>query len=690
MRKFPACTLIFVLSLAPPALRADEGLWLLNDFPFARVKEKYNFDLTQGFLDHIRLASTRLYPYGSGSFVSPLGLVFTNHHVASDCIQKLTTAENNYMRDGFYAASLDQEKPCPDLQINVLVRIEDVTDRVTAAAPDNAPPAQANRLRKAEMTRIEKACMDAGGDRCDVVTLYSGGKYHLYVYKKYTDVRLVFAPEESIAAFGGDPDNFTFPRYCLDFTFFRVYENGNPASTEHSLRWSRQGVRDGELTFVSGHPATTGRMLTYAALEFYRDVSYPLILRRSESFARVLEQFSAENEDNRRIARDDLLAWQNSRKAYRGFLAGLRDAGLMRSKLAAENDLRRAVESDPALRRRFGDIWDQVAAAYKEYALFFKQHYLLERAAPGVSRLLEQARRLLRYVEEKAKPGEQRLREYADAALPTVEQFLFSPAPIHPALEKVLLANYFRLLRQELGEEDPTVKSILNGRSPEDAAEYYVTHTELTSPDARKRLAADPVALRNSSDAMLALARTIDGPARRYRKRFEDSVEAVLEAAESRIAQARFAVSGAGDYPDATFTLRISYGPVKGYRDAAGRPVPYATTIEGLYRRATGREPFRLPASWVRARGSLDPNTPFNFVTTNDTHGGNSGSPTINTKGEVIGILFDGNIESLPNRFVYSDQRARSVHVATQVIVEALRKVYRAQRLLKELGLEED
>lgn len=688
MRKFAVLALLLNVSLSFEALLADEGLWLFNDFPTAQVKKKYGFQVTRDFLDHIRLSSARLYPYGSGSFVSPDGLVFTNHHVASDCIQALTTADHNYMRDGFQAPTFEEEKPCSDLQINVLLRIEDVTDRVKRAAPEGAPPAEANRLRKAEMTLVEKACMDSGGDRCDVVTLYSGEEYHLYEYKKYTDVRLVFAPEESIAAFGGDPDNFTFPRYCLDFTFLRVYDNGKPAKTEHYLKWSRQGVQDGELTFVPGNPGTTGRLLTYAALEFYRDVSYPLVLRRVESLARVLEQFSARSADNKRIARDELLGWQNSRKAYRGFLAGLRDPELMKRKLEEENKLRQAVQADPKLRERFGGVWDEVAGAYHEYAGFYKQYYLLERAGTGGSNLLEQARRILRYTEEKAKPNEKRLREYADSALPTVEQFMFSPAPIHPAMEKAVLADYFRLLRQELSGENPMVKSILEGRSPEKAAAYYVGHTKLEDVNERKRLAASVELVRDSSDAMIRLARIIDSPARDLRRRYEDKVEAILDACDSRIAQARFAVYGSGSYPDATFTLRMSYGPVKGYQDAAGKQVPYATIIEGLYQRATGKEPFRLPPSWVRAKKSLDLTTPFDFVTTNDTHGGNSGSPTVNIQGEIVGILFDGNIESLPNRFVYTDERARSVHVASQAIVEALRKVYHAQRALKELGLE--
>jgi hypothetical protein len=669
-------------------LAADEGLWLFNEFPVNRVKAKYGFEVTPAFLDHIRLSSTRLYPYGSGSFVSPRGLVFTNHHVASNCIQKLTTAEHNYMRDGFLAKSLEDEQPCPDLEVNVLLHIEDVTGRVKGAAPPGTAPTEANRLRKAEMSRIEKACAEPTGDRCDVVTLFSGGQYHLYRYKRYTDIRLVFAPEESVAAFGGDPDNFTYPRYCLDFTFLRVYENGRPAATKDHLRWSREGVRDGELTFVPGHPGTTGRLQTYAALEFSRDVSYPLVLSRVESAATALEKFSALNQENKRIARDDLLTWQNSRKAYRGFYAGLKDPRLMARKLEEEKKLRSAIEADPRLRAEFGAIWDEVAAAHREYAAFYARHYLLERQGTGGSSLLEKARQLLRYAEEKAKPNEARLREYSDAALATVEQSLFSPAPIDDALQVVTLTNYFELLAGQFGSEDPLVRQVLAGRSPAAAAGSYVGGSKLKDSAYRKQLASSADAVRGSADPMIRLARILDGPAREARKRYEDRVEAVLDSSAARIAQARFAVMGAGDYPDATFTLRLSYGPVKGYRDAERKAAPYATLIDGLFRRATGREPFALPPNWIRARRALNRKTPYNFVTTNDTHGGNSGSPTLNTKGEIVGILFDGNIESLPNRVVYTEELARSVHVASQGILEVLRKVYRAERLLAELGVE--
>ncbi len=569
-----------------------------------------------------------------------------------------------------------------------MTRITDVTDRVKGVVPEGTDPAEANQLKRAEMTRIENECSAGGGDRCDVETFFSGGRYNLYQYDRYTDIRLVFAPEARIAAFGGDPDNFNYPRYCLDFTLLRVYTDGKPAKTENYLKWSREGVKDGELTFISGHPGTTGRLLTMAALEFGRDYTYPLRLERYERYSNVLEKFAAASADNARIVRDDLLGFQNSRKAYAGFLSGLRDQELMARKRAEEKDLRAAVLANPDLREKYGDLWSEVEAAYKEYKKFYKEYYLFEAAGTGGSELLAKARLVLRYATETAKPDADRMREFVDSALPTREQEMFSPAPIHKELQQVELATHFHLLVDELGAGHPVVKEILAGRTPEEAAAAYVDSSRLDEVAVRKQLAADLEAVKNSDDGMIRLARIIDAPAREARKRYEDKVEAVLDVAQEKVAQARYAVYDGDEYPDATFTLRMSYGPVKGYVNEAGQPVPYTTRIGGVYERATGKDPYQLPPSWIENKDALDMDTPFDFVTTVDSHGGNSGSPTINTKGEVIGILFDGNIESLPNRFVYTDERARSVHVASQVIVEALRKVYKADRILKEIGLE--
>ncbi len=682
--------LVAVLATTPFFVaHADEGLWLFSSFPKEMVSSKYHFQVTDAFLSHLQLAAVRFNSGGSGSFVSPHGLLFTNHHVGLDCIQKLSTAQHDYTANGFYAATEADERQCPDLEVNVLLRIRDVTAEVKGAAKDAANAAEANKQRKAAMSQIEKSCTAETGHRCDVVTLYSGGMYNLYEYKKYTDLRLVFAPEFDIAQFGGDPDNFTYPRYDLDFAFFRAYEDGKPAEVKDWLRWSRSGVKDKELTFVAGNPGTTGRLATYAELEFSRDFSYPLIYDRLGSLIAALEAYRAQSAENGRVGKEDLFSVQNSFKAYTGFLAGLRDPGLMKEKLAQEMKLRATIALAPEKEQQFSAVWNDVAAAFTQYRGFYARHWLLERGPTVGSELFVIARQVLRYAEETRKPNAERLREFAESNLPAIEQSMYSTEPLTDSLEIAVLADYFTFLRARLGENDATVKAVLNGQTPEQAASGYVTSSKLKDVAERKRLAKDLDGVMASGDGMIRLARLLDGPARKYRKEYEDNVEAVLTQSKAKLAQARFAVYGTSEYPDATFTMRLTYGPVLAYKDAGGRPVPYATTLDGLYKHATGVEPFKLPQRWLDAKGGLDLSTPYNFVTTTDTHGGNSGSPTVDERNEVVGILFDGNLESLPNRFVYTDTISRSVHVASQGILEALRKVYKADRVVKELGMEQ-
>jgi len=668
---------------------ADEGMWLFDQFPKQLVEKTYGFQVTDDFLHHLERASVRFDNGGSGSFVSPRGLLFTNHHVGEDCIQKLSSAEHDYMANGFSAASEGDEKPCPDLEVDALLSITDVTAKVNQGIGAHTSDADANRMRKASIARIEKECAGSTKNRCDVVTLYSGGQYSLYQYKKYTDVRLVFAPEFAIAQFGGDPDNFMYPRYCLDFALFRAYENGQPAAPPDYLTWSHAGVKDGELTFVSGNPGSTGRLQTVAQMEFSRGVSFPLTIALLKARISALVEFGAKSAENKRVAQDSLDGDQNSYKAIVGFEDGLRDPKLMDLKRQEERKFRAAIDRDPVKKKKFGKIWDQIAAAYREYATFFKPYYLLEGNAAG-SDLFAIAREVVRYAEETRKPNDQRLQEYQDAGLKSLEQQMYSPAPIAGALEEAQLTVWFQFLERELGSKEPAVKAILAGRTPAEAAHQYVSTSQLFDVAERQRLAGDLDAVKKSKDGMIQLALILDPEARKYRREYDDKVQAAIESSASKIAAARFSVYGTNEYPDGTFTLRVTYGPVKGYTGLDGKSVPYATTFAGLYRHATGKDPFRLPPSWLNAALNkttpLDLNTPFDFVTTTDTHGGNSGSPTVNTKGELMGILFDGNMESMPNRYLYTEVQARSIHVASNAIIEALRKVYHTDRVLAELG----
>ncbi|MGC9970462.1 MAG: S46 family peptidase [Bryobacteraceae bacterium] len=660
---------------------ADEGMWLFTQFPKEQVNKKYGFGVTEEFLNHLRLASVRL--GASGSFVSPVGLIFTNHHVASGCIQKLSSKEHNYMANGFYAETEAEELKCPDTEASVLERIADVTKEVNAGVQAQPGTPEANRERRATQARIENECGAKAGNRCEVVTLYSGAIYNLYEYKKYTDVRLVFAPEEAIAFFGGDPDNFTYPRYDLDITFLRAYEKGRPAATPNYLKWSREGVREGELTFVSGNPASTDRFVTYAQLEYERDTEYPLALGYVESVIKTLKSFGAQNAENKRVSRDKLFGAENTYKARTWEYKGLKTAKLFEEKKAREDRLRAAIERNAKLRQEVGDAWEAIAAAHRKWAPIQKAYYALE-GGPRYSDLFRIARSVLRLPEEKAKPNGQRLREYTDAALPSLALRLYSPAPIADGVEIAVLANYLHFLREQLGPGNATVEAVLAGRDAWQAAEHYVTTSKLKDVAERKRLAASVEAVKNSEDGMIRLVRALDEEARAVRKRLEDELEAVTRANATKIAQARFAIYGATEYPDATGTLRLSYGPVKGY----GK-IPYATDFAGMYAHATKEEPFRLPESFMKAKGALAHKTPFNFVSTCDIIGGNSGSPTVNLKGEVVGIIFDSNLEAMANRFVYDEVEGRAVHVASQGIIEALRKVYKAERVVKELGFGE-
>jgi len=674
---------------AVDALQADEGMWLFTNPPNKMLKETYGFEPNAEWLKHVRQSSVRFNSGGSGSFVSSDGLVMTNHHVGADCLHKLSTAERDLIATGFHARTRDEELKCVDLELNVLVDIEDVTDRVKSAVKEDADPSEARKQRLAVMNTIEKESFDKAGLRSDVVTLYHGGKYHLYRYKKYTDVRLVFAPEKDIAFFGGDPDNFEYPRYDLDVCFFRVYEDGKPAKIKDYLKWSKAGAKDGELIFVSGHPGRTNRLDTVKHLEFLRDVAFPATLDMIRRREVSLRNYAERGLENARQAQDDLFSYQNSRKARLGGLAGLQDPTIMDQKRREETALRDAVAKDPKLNKEYGDAWDQVARTIAVLGGIYDEYQLREQGRAFNSELFAIARRLLRLGEETPKPNSERLREYAEAGLDSLKQQLFSEAPIYPDLEIVKLADSLGMLMEITGAEDPLVQKILAGKSPRERAAELVKGSKLADVALRKQLAeGGAAAVAKSRDPMIELARLVDGPSRKVRRTYEEQVDEPQRQAYGKIAQARFAIYGDSVYPDATFTLRLAYGKVAGYREA-GATLPPWTTIGGAYQHSAdhgGKDPFELPPSWIKHKGDLDLQTPFNFVSTADIIGGNSGSPVINRDGEVVGLIFDGNIQSLVLDFIYTQDQARATSVHSAAIVESLRKVYSAKELADELG----
>jgi hypothetical protein len=680
---------LFLLGFtAMPAL-SDEGMWLLNDPPRDRLKQKYNFDLTDAWLEHARLASVRFNNGGSGSFVSANGLLITNHHIGSDALQKLSTADRDLFRDGFSAKTPADELKCPDLELNVLQSIEDVTEKVNAAVKPDLKPAEAFAARRAVMSAIEKESLDKTGQRSDVVTLYQGGAYHLYRYKKYTDVRLVFAPEEKIASFGGDVDNFEFPRFGLDIAFFRAYEDGKPAVVKHWFKFSPEGAKEGELVFVTGHPGTTNRLETLEKLLHRRDVTLPYTLARIRTMEAALIQYGERGPENKRRATTDLHRYANSRKAFAGQYQGLLNPEVLEEKMRLDlpfNLIPQTPGSEP-YRKAYDAAVQKIAAVQKVYATFEKPYNLIETGTAFPTQLFTIARHIVRLTAEVEKPNGERLREYRDSNLDSLKFELFSPAPIYPDLERTKLLTGLTFLAEQLGGADPLVTKAHGNQSPAKQADALLA-TKLFDPAERKRLVeGGAAAVAASTDPMIVFARSIDPVARELRKRFEAEVEEPERQAYAELAKVRFAVLGKSVPPDATFTLRLAYGVVKGY-EAEGQQVPYATTFGGLYERAEAqkhKEPFELPERWKAGKAKLDLATPYNFAATSDTIGGNSGSPVLNRAGEFVGINFDRNRFGLVRNFVYTEVQARHVSVHSKGILEALRKLYDCPALVKEL-----
>ena len=685
MKRSALLLLVALLLAVACSAFADEGMWLYEKFPTAKVKQKYGWAPDQKWLDHVRLASVRM--GASASFVSPDGLVFTNHHVGAGCVHDISTAQHDYMKEGFYAEP-GKEPKCPGLQVSVLTDIRDITADVQAAAAAGMSEAEAGEAQRKVMSKLEKDCSDpANGVRCETVTLYSGGMYHLYKYKVYRDVRLVMAPEFDAAFFGGDPDNFTYPRYDLDICFFRIYENDKPLHSEHFLPFSTTGVKEGDLIFVSGNPGSTGRLLTYSQMTYLRDVAYPSRLKSLKRSIDSLLAFSAQSDDNARAAERVLFGSQNSFKAITGYQSGLLDKKLMAQKEADEKKFRDTIEADPKLRE------SSVAFAAIDKAVDFQRKNYSRNAyveTPVGGRLAGIARALVRVADEKQKPNEQRMRGFQDQQLPAIQAQLMSPAPIFKPLELLQVTNSLTDLLEAFGPDDAFVKQVLNGKSPADRAAELINGTKLDDIAFRKELWDGGAAAVNASvDPLIVLMKQVDGESRNVRKAYEDNVDAIIRKNGGIIAKARFAIYGDAIAPDATGTLRINYGVVKGYT-LDGKHIPYFTTFAGAFdheKTHGAKFPYVLPKSYHAAKdsGKLKLDTPIDTVNTADSIGGNSGSPTVNKNGEIVGILFDGNIESLPWNFFYDDTVGRTVLTDSRGIIEALQHIYSAQPLADEL-----
>lgn len=686
MKKISVVFLVLSFLVNAFPVFADEGMWTFDNLPFKQWKDRYNFEPSQEWIDHIRLASLR-FEGGSASFVSPDGLIITNQHVASGQLAKLSTKERDLVKNGFYAPTRAEELKTPDMEANVLISFENVTERVQSAAKPGASDKDANAARRAAITAIEKESTDKTGLKSEVISLYSGGEYWLYRFKKYTDVRLVFAPEEQIAAFGGDYDNFTFPRHDLDITFLRAYENGVPAKTPHFLKWSETGAVDGEFVVASGNPGSTARLLTLAQLKYQRDVGNPLqkkvwALRRD-----ILENYGKRGDEQKRQASGGIRSFNNSLKRLMGQQEGLMNPRMFARKEAEEKALKDELAKKPELQKLYAPAWEQIEKSYAELPKMANR-LAFSNLAP--SRLATIAQQLVRYSEEIKKPNEGRYPEFSDARFEAFKANLLSPAPIYTELEEASLTAWLEEAVKTLGANDPFIKAAIGDAQASEVVKRAVNETKLKDVAERKALldgGADAIA--KSTDPMIALAKRVEPIVRELRAWNEEKILSVEANAGEKIAKARFAAYGRTIAPDANFNLRLAYGKVKGYEEDTTL-VPFRTTFYGLYDRAIGfgeMPPYQLTPRWREGRDKLDLATPINFVYTADTIGGMSGSPVINRSGEFVGINFDSNLQKLSNRYWYIEEEegSRAVAVHSAGILEALRKLYDAGDLAKEL-----
>ena len=693
MKRIASLTLAAALCAAPAF--ADEGMWTYNNFPAAKVKAKYGFEPSKEWLNHLQLASVRIAGGCSASIVSPDGLVMTNHHCARECIENLSgNMKKDFNRDGFFAKTEKDEAHCPGMELNQLVEITDVTKKMTDATKDVAPEKFAE-TQKTTQAALEKECQTGDEFRCEVVTLYRGGRYDLYKYRRLQDIRLVFAPEDGIAFFGGDPDNFMFPRYDLDVSFVRIYgKDGKPAKQEHYLGWSDGSIKEGDVTFVSGNPGGTSRGLTVAQLDDDRDYRMPLTLMKMAELRGFITMYQARGAEQKRHSNDLLFGVENGLKAYKGRHAALADKAFYGQLVKNEQDFRAKVKAKPELEKQYGQVWDTIAGLVKKQQAYRKEYNALEKGPQ--SELFSFARGFIRYGEESGKPNGERLKEYTDARLPQFKAHMLAMVPVYDELEIATLTWSLTKMREDLGPDHPVIKRVFGTKSPQEIATAAVKGSKLKDIKVDPKTGVATGGLRKelfdggkakidaSKDPMIELARAFDADARAIRKKYETEVDGPIKKQQELLAKARFAVYGDASYPDATFTLRLSYGAVKGYEENGAQVKPF-TTIAGAFDRHTGADPFALPKSWLTAKAKLGQDVPFNFVTTNDIIGGNSGSPVVNQKGEVVGLVFDGNIQSLGGDYGFDESVNRTVAVHSAALIEAMDKVYGAKRLVDEI-----
>ncbi len=660
---------------------ADEGMWPLNSLPKEKIQENYGTSLDDEWIEHVQKSCLRVSIGGSASFVSPHGLIMTNHHVGSKAIYDLSTGEQNLMEKGFYAESLDKELKCPNLYVDQLVSIQDVSEEIASHLSPEMTLSEKEKARKEAIASIKERAQKQSGLQPQIVTLYKGARFHLYLYKRYSDLRLVMCPEKAIASFGGDAENFEFPRYSLDVTFFRVYENGEPIHTDHYLRWSQGGPRLGEALFVFGHPGGTDRILTSKHLSCYRDLIYPLFFQYVEERIAFFEEFGEISEENRRIASKDKNSFNNSLKVFKGLIKGLDGETVIPNKEMEEEKLFQTLSVEEQ------KPWEAMDQCLDEMKTYYTDYFFLEGRGSRFSKMYGWAKHLVRVAEEQTKPNGKRFKEYTDSELPTLELAILTTEPVYSNYEKALLIDGLNRFKRNLGEDHPAVRAALGEKSVEDVVEEVMKGTELADLEYRQKLYQNGKEIQNSQDPLIKLVKAIEPYARKLRNKIEDHYEATQKDSYGKITHLLLDKHGESLYPDATFTLRMSIGSMIGYQEKSGFVNPI-TTLDGIFAQAAANNhqaPYALPPSWREKESSLNPSTPFNFVSTNDIIGGNSGSPIINAEGDVVGLIFDGNAHSFTWDFAFDQEKGRAISVHSEIIRHALKNVYHAEPLLKEI-----
>lgn len=679
-------TTLFTFVLYTNFVLADEGMWTFDNFPAKEVKSKYGVDITKEWLSKTQLGSVRLANGCSGSFISENGLILTNHHCVMGCVEQLSSSKKDYIKNGFMASEIKDEKTCPALEVNRLLEIKDVTKNVLQATK-NLNGEALNKARKTVFAELEKSCAEGkDSQRCDVVTLYNGGQYHLYKYQRYQDVRLVFAPESSAAAFGGDPDNFNFPRYSLDFSFLRVYDKNEPLQNPHYFKWSKDPLKEKDMTFITGHPGRTSRLLTVAQLEDLRDYTLVRRLILMSELRGYLTEYQKRGPEQKRTAFTLLQGIENGLKVFKGQQQALVDKSFFDNIKNKETDFRNKIKRNPELSKKYGSTWNEMAKVSKDYVNMYNDLNFIVFNSYG-SKLFKYAQTLIQMPVELKKSDGDRFEEFSDARLPQLKQQLLSRAPISKDLEIALIEFYLTKTREALSPDHPFVKKILGSKSPTQVAKDLVQKTKLHDLKLREKLiSSDDKTMASLKDPMLDFALLVDPDVRSLRKNYEDNIESKMKSLGEKLGAARFAIYGTETYPDATFSLRISYGQVMGFEDA-GQMIQPMTYMKNTFQRNTGSDPFQLPSSWLKAEKMISPVAPYNFVSTNDIIGGNSGSPILNKNAEIVGVVFDGNIHSLGGAFGFDPKKNRAISVQSEAMKESLKKIYKAERLLKEINL---